>query len=58
MALIQDIKLHPETGLGKPEMLKHHFSGYYSRRINAEHRLIYRIDEGTVMVASLKGHYK
>ena len=58
MELIDDIKLHPATGIGKPELLKHALAGTYSRRINAEHRLTYQITEETVFVLTLKGHYE
>ena len=61
-SLIEDIKLHPFEGIGKPEPLKHHLLGYWSRRINQEHRIIYEIiDENTVnilSIISLKGHYE
>lgn len=43
-ALIEDIKRSPFTGLGKPEPLKHTLSGYWSRRITKEHRLVYRVE--------------
>ena len=61
-ALIEDIQLHPYEGVGKPEPLKYNLSGYWSRRINQEHRIIYEIiDENTVnilSIISLKGHYE
>jgi toxin YoeB len=61
-SLIEDIQLHPFEGIGKPEPLKHNLSGYWSRRINQEHRIIYEIiDEKTVnilSIISLKGHYE
>jgi toxin YoeB len=61
-SLIEDIQLHPFEGIGKPEPLKHNLSGYWSRRINQEHRIIYEIiDENTVnilSIISLKGHYE
>ena len=60
-SLIEDIKLHPFEGIGKPEVLKYNLSGIWSRRIDKEHRLIYRIkDENTLQILnilSLKGHY-
>jgi toxin YoeB len=55
--LIEDIKLHPYVGLGKPEPLKHNLTGAWSRRINREHRLVYEIDDDIVLVLSAKGHY-
>lgn len=61
-SLINDIQLHPYEGVGKPEPLKYNLSGYWSRRINQEHRIIYEIiDENTVnilSIISLKGHYE
>ncbi|WP_233244144.1 Txe/YoeB family addiction module toxin [Brumimicrobium oceani] len=47
------------TGTGKPEQLKHELSGYWSRRINKEHRIVYEVfeEENKVVVLSLKGHY-
>ena len=61
-SLIEDIQLHPFEGIGKPEPLKHNLLGYWSRRINQEHRIIYEIiDENTVnilSIISLKGHYE
>lgn len=58
-ALLMDICEHPYTGLGKPEALKYELSGYWSRRINSEHRIIYRVDDEliTVFVLSMRYHY-
>ena len=49
----------PFNGTGKPEVLKHEYSGYWSRRINQKDRLIYRVEESiiTVFVISALGHY-
>jgi len=55
--LIDDIIVHPRTGLGKPEPLKHTLSGAWSRRINKEHRLVYEIADDKVLILSAKGHY-
>jgi toxin YoeB len=55
--LIHHIELHPTTGIGKPEMLKHELSGKWSRRINKEHRIIYKIHNDEVHILSLRGHY-
>ena len=46
-----------ETGIGKPEALKHELSGYWSRRIDGEHRIIYKITQGLVLIRSCRGHY-
>lgn len=58
-ALLKDIALHPYTGIGKPEALKYQLSGYWSRRINSEHRIIYAVhdDVVTVYVLSMRYHY-
>ena len=45
------------VGIGKPEPLKYDLSGYWSRRINDEHRLVYKIKDNTIMIASCKDHY-
>jgi len=57
--LLLELAAHPREGTGKPEMLKGNLSGFWSRRINREHRLIYSIDDYvvTVCVVSAKGHY-
>ena len=60
--LIEDIQLHPFEGIGKPEQLKHQLSGKWSRRINQEHRIIYKVTEENTIeildILSLKGHYE
>ena len=56
-ALIKEIQRQPYEGIGKPEPLKHGLSGYWSRRINDEHRIIYRCDNDTLMIAQLRYHY-
>ena len=57
--LIHSIEKTPFSGIGKPEELKHELSGYWSRRINREHRIIYQVDETNkqIKISSLKGHY-
>ncbi len=55
--LIQDIQREPSSGIGKPEPLKHGFAGYWSRRINDEHRIVYRIKDDSVLIAQLRYHY-
>ncbi|HDM4237514.1 TPA: Txe/YoeB family addiction module toxin, partial [Staphylococcus aureus] len=44
-------------GIGKPEKLKSNLTGYYSRRINHEHRLVYTVDDNHIKIASCKYHY-
>ncbi len=56
--LIKDISRDPFDGIGKPEPLKENLSGFWSRRINDEHRLIYIVEETTVIIISCKGHYE
>lgn len=57
--LLEELRLHPKTGTGQPEILKHDFEGLYSRRINRKHRLIYEIQDEviTVVVLSAYSHY-
>ena len=55
--LIHEIMHDPFNGSGKPEPLKHGLSGYWSRRINDEHRLVYRPAEDAVFIAQLRYHY-
>ena len=57
ITLIKDIKRNPFLGLGKPEPLKHELSGYWSRRINDEHRLVYKVTDTMIIIASCKYHY-
>lgn len=58
-ALLKDIQRNPDDkeGLGKPERLKANLSGYYSRRITSEHRLVYKILNHTIIVAQCRHHY-
>jgi toxin YoeB len=55
--LIKDIDRSPFFGLGKPEPLKHELSGYWSRRINDEHRLVYKVTDIEVIIIACKYHY-
>ena len=57
-SLLEEILDTPFSGVGKPEALKHELSGYWSRRINREHRLIYKVLDHSVVIYSLRGHYK
>jgi len=56
-SLIKDITRSPFEGIGKPEPLKHALSGYWSRRINDEHRIIYKINSDSIFIAQLRYHY-
>jgi toxin YoeB len=55
--LIRDIDRDPFKGLGKPEPLKGDWSGYWSRRIDSEHRLIYKVSGEQILVVKCRGHY-
>jgi toxin YoeB len=57
--LLVELRVHPRTGTGQPEVLKHNLSGLYSRRINQKHRLIYSIEDikVTVYILSAWSHY-
>jgi len=55
--LIQEVKRNPFEGIGKPEPLKHALSGYWSRRINDEHRIVYKVSSDAVHIAQLRYHY-
>ena len=57
-ALIKEVLRTPFTGTGKPEPLKHELSGYWSRRITDEHRLVYKVEQDEVLVISCMYHYK
>ena len=55
--LLKDISRHSFSGIGKPEPLKFKYKGFWSRRINDEHRLIYQVSEGEILVAKCRFHY-
>lgn len=55
--LIEDIRRSPFEGIGKPEPLKYHLTGYWSRRINDEHRIVYTVDDNAISIAQLRYHY-
>lgn len=55
--LIKDILRNPFEGLGKPEPLKNNLTGFWSRRIDQEHRIVYAIEEDRVIIFSCRGHY-
>jgi toxin YoeB len=56
--LIKEIQRQPFEGIGKPEPLKHGLSGYWSRRINDEHRIVYKVTGDTLLIAQLRFHYE
>ncbi|GLR25091.1 Txe/YoeB family addiction module toxin [Limnobacter litoralis] len=55
--LIEQTKREPFAGVGKPEPLKHNLTGYWSRRINDEHRMVYKATEEALLIAQLRYHY-
>jgi len=55
--LIKDILRHPFEGIGDPEPLKHNWSGYWSRRIDREHRIVYKTTEDTLYIVQCRFHY-
>ncbi|MEJ7679594.1 MAG: Txe/YoeB family addiction module toxin [Segetibacter sp.] len=56
--LIKAIRKNPFEGLGKPEALKYGFKGYWSRRINEEHRLIYEVTDVAIIIHATRYHYR
>ena len=55
--LIKDIQRSPFEGIGKPEPLKHNWAGYWSRRIDKEHRLVYKCDDHNLVIVQCRYHY-
>lgn len=55
--MLKDISRNPFSGIGKPEPLKHKYKGFWSRRINDEHRLIYQVKEDQILIAKCRFHY-
>jgi len=55
--LLQEIQRSPFDGIGKPEALRHALTGYWSRRINDEQRIVYKIDDDALLIAQLRHHY-
>jgi toxin YoeB len=55
--LIRETQRQPFAGMGKPEPLKHALSGFWSRRITDEHRMVYRVESDALMIAQLRFHY-
>lgn len=56
-ALLKEIERQPFDGTGKPEPLKHHLTGWWSRRVNLEHRLIYKVENDSIIVLQCRYHY-
>lgn len=55
--LIKDIQRQPFVGIGDPEPLRHNWTGYWSRRIDKEHRLVYKVTQESVIIAQCRYHY-
>ena len=55
--LVKDIQRTPFEGIGKPEPLKHALSGYWSRRIDEAHRIVYAVKDDSIFIAQLRYHY-
>ncbi|MDD2509345.1 Txe/YoeB family addiction module toxin [Aliarcobacter skirrowii] len=55
--LIKEVLRSPFSGIGKPEPLKNNLSGYWSRRITDEHRLVYKVENNQLIIISCKYHY-
>lgn len=55
--LIKDISRSPFDGIGDPEPLKHNWSGFWSRRITKEHRLVYAVENNSILIAQCRFHY-
>lgn len=55
--LITDIERNPFSGLGDPEPLRHNWTGYWSRRIDREHRIVYKCTDDTIFIAQCRYHY-
>jgi toxin YoeB len=56
-SLIKEIERTPFEGTGKPEQLKHNLAGWWSRRLNLEHRLVYRVENESIIILQCRYHY-
>ncbi|MGM9935717.1 MAG: Txe/YoeB family addiction module toxin [Candidatus Ornithomonoglobus sp.] len=56
--LLKDIDRNGNRGIGKPEPLKHEYQGFWSRRINDADRLVYKIENGSIIILHCRGHYE
>lgn len=56
-SILKDIMRNPFDGIGKPEPLKHH-NGYWSRRIDDTNRIVYKVEDDSIAIAAVKGHYE
>src|SRR4051812_32972783 len=58
LRIVLEVARDPRAGIGKPEPLKHQFAGHWARRVDGEHRLIYRFDHSHVEFVSARQHYE
>ena len=56
-SLIKETARNPYSGIGKPEGLKHMLSGYWSRRVDQQNRMVYKVEEGSLLIIQLRYHY-
>ena len=56
-SLIRETARNPYTGIGKPEGLKHVLSGYWSRRVDQQNRMVYKVEEDSLLIIQLRYHY-
>ena len=56
--LLKEIQRTPFVGTGEPEPLKYNWSGYWSRRITIEHRIVYKVKDNTILIAQCRYHYR
>ena len=56
--VIKEIQREPFEGIGEPEPLKYNWSGYWSRRITIEHRLVYKVTDDSLLIAQCRYHYR
>ncbi len=56
--LLKDIDRNGYTGIGKPEPLKHDLQGFWSRRIDDANRIVYKIEDGNIVILHCRGHYE
>ncbi len=57
MRMTEESQRDPFGGIGKPEPLKNELSGWWSKRIDGEHRLVYKVEQGSLIIAQARGHY-
>ena len=55
--LLKEIQRNPHAGIGKPEPLRHSLAGFWSRRIDQEHRLVYQVTDRGILLAQMRYHY-